>query len=110
MDEEMGDIDLGGLDITSLEDACKNKTLQNIALNQIKLLIDILHSIKSNTKLGVLTTTPKDIKKKTKDTKKRGRKTALQRITNFGAELVELGQYSQLTEFFPLNLFDTQWI
>ena len=72
------------------------------------LLTDILHSIKSNNKLGVLTTTPKDIKKKTKDTKKRGRKTALQRITNLGAELVESGQYSQPTEFFPVNLSITQ--
>ena len=109
MDEEMDDIDLGGLDITSLEDACKNNTFQNIAPNQIELLTEILHSIKANNKLGVITATPKYIKKNTKDTKKRGRKTAIQRITNFGAELVELGQYSQLTEFFPHNLFVTQW-
>ena len=104
----MGDIDLGGLDMTSLEDACRNNTFQNIAPNQIELLTHILHSIKANNKLGVVTTTPKDIKKKTKDTKKRGRKIALQRITNLGAELVESGQYSQLTKFFPLNISVTQ--
>ena len=109
MDEEMDDIDLGGLDITSLEDACRNNTFQNIAPNQIELLTDILHSIKANNKLGVITTTPKYIKKNTKDTKKRRRKISLQRITNLGAELVESGQYSQPTEFFPLNLSITQW-
>lgn len=109
MDEEMGDIDLWGLDITSLEDACKNNTFQNIAPNKIELLTDILHSIKANNKLGVVTTTPKDIKKKTKDTKKRGRKTTLQRITNLGAQLVESSKYYHLTEFFLRNLSVTQW-
>ena len=72
------------------------------------LLTDILHSIKANNKPGVVTTTPKDIKKKTKDTKKRGRKTGLQRITNLGAQLVESGQYSHLTKFSPLNISATQ--
>ena len=96
MDEEMGDNDLGGLDIVRLEDTCKNKTFQNIAPNQIELLTNILHSIKANNKLGVVTTTPKHIKKNTKDTKKRVRKNALQRITNLGAKLVESVQYSQL--------------
>ena len=109
MDEEMGDIYLGGLDITRLEDTCRNNTFQNISPSQIELLADILHSIKANNKLGVVTTTPKDIKKKTKDTKKRGRKTALQRITNLGGQLVESSQYSQLTKFFPLNVSVTQW-
>ena len=91
-----------------MEDACKNNAFQNITLNRIELLIEILHSIKANNKLGVITTTPKYINKNTKDTKKRGRKNALQRITNLGAELVELGQKSQLTKFFPLNLSVTQ--
>ena len=56
MEEEMGNIDLGWLDITSLEDACKNNTFQNITPNQIELLTNILHSIKANNKLGVVTT------------------------------------------------------
>ena len=99
MDVEMGDIEVG----IGLEDACKNNTLQNIAPKKIEMLTDILHTSKSNNKLGVVTTTPKEIKKNIKENKKRGRKNSLQRITNLGTKLVESGQYSQLTEFFPLH-------
>ena len=38
--------------------------------------------------------------KNQKDAKKKGRKTALQRINRLGTMLVESGQYAQLTEFF----------
>ena len=103
MDEEMGDIELGDLDLVGLEDACKNNTFQDIAPKQIQMLTDILHNAKANKKLSIVTTTPKETKKGTKKSKKRGRKTALKRIANMGTILVESGQYSQLTEIFPLN-------
>ena len=67
------------------------------------MLTDILHTAKDNNKLGIITANPKDIKKGTKESKKRGRKIALQRITNLGTILVESRQYSQLTKFSPLN-------
>ena len=35
MDEDMGDIELGDLDLLGLEDACKNKTLHAISPKQI---------------------------------------------------------------------------
>ena len=65
--------------------------------------MDNLHTAKANNKLGIVTTTPKETKKGTKESEKRGRKTSLQRITNLRTILVESRQYSQLTEFFPLN-------
>ena len=103
MDEEMGDIELGELDLAGLENACENHNLQNIAPKQIQMLTNILHTTKANNKLGIITANPKHTKKGTKESKKRGRKIALQRITNLGTILVESGQYSQLIEFFPLN-------
>ena len=103
MDEEMGDIELGDLDLAGLEDACENNTFQDISPKQIKMVTEIIHTAKSNKKLGIVTTTPKETKKGTKESKKRGRKIALQRIANLGTILVESGQYSQLPEFFPLN-------
>ena len=67
------------------------------------MLMDIMHTTKANNKLGIITTNPKVIKKGPKESKKQGRKTTLQRITNLGTFLMELGQYSHLTKFFPLN-------
>ena len=89
MDEEMGDIELGELDLAGLENACENNNLQNIAPKQIQMLTNILHTAKANKKLGIVTTTPKETKKGNKESKKRGRKTALQRITNLRSILVE---------------------
>ena len=99
MDEEMGDIDLGDLDLLGLEDAYKNNSFKDISPTHIQNITDILHTAKANNKLGIITANPKDTKKGSKESKKRGRKTALQRITNS----VESRQYYQLTEFFPLN-------
>ena len=103
MDEEMGDIDLGNLDLVGLEDAYKNNTFQDIAPKQIQMLTNILHTAKSNNKLGIVTNTPKEINKINKENKRRGRKNSLQRITNLETRLVESSQYSQLIEFFPPN-------
>ena len=38
------------------------------------MLNDILHNSKANNKLGIITNTPEEIKKKNKENKKRGRK------------------------------------
>ena len=71
MDEEMGDTELGDLDLVGLEDACMNNTFQYISPKQIQMLMDILHNAKANNKLGIITTTPKETKKGTKESKKK---------------------------------------
>ena len=77
MDEEMGDIELGELDLAGLENACENHNLQNIAPKQIQMLTDILYTAKANNKLGIITANPKDINKGTKESKKQGRRKSL---------------------------------
>ena len=67
------------------------------------MLTNILHKEKVNNKLYITTANPKDYKKSNKESKKRGQKTALQRIVKLGTFLVDSGKYSQLTDFFPLN-------
>ena len=94
MDEEMGDIEIGELDLASLEKACKNNDPQNIAPKQIEMLTNILHKAKASNKLGIITANPKDYKKSNKESKKRGQKIALQRIVKLGTFLVDLGKYS----------------
>ena len=97
MNEDMGDIDLGDLDLLRLEDACKNNTLHAIAPKQIQLLTNILNSSRTRAKLGIITNKPKETQKSLKESKKRGRKTYIKRISTLGTRLVESRQYSQLT-------------
>ena len=70
MDEEMGYIEIGDMDMVGLENACENNNPQNIAPKQIKLLKDILHTAKANNKLGIITANPKETKKGTNERKK----------------------------------------
>ena len=78
MDEEMGDIKKGELDLVGLENAYKNNDPQNIAPKQIEMFTNILHNTKANNKLGIIAANPKDYKKGSKESKKGGRKTTLQ--------------------------------
>jgi hypothetical protein len=46
MDEDMGDLDLGELDLLGLEDACKKHAFHMIAPKQIHLLKEVLNKSK----------------------------------------------------------------
>ena len=108
MEEVRGEIDLNDVDLVSLEEACKNNAMHAITPKQIQLLIDILQSPSIRSKLGVVISHLKDLKKSIKEAKKKERKSNIQRLVDLGSNLVDSGQYSQLTEFFPSNLPVTQ--
>ena len=103
MEEVRGEIDLKGLDLVSLEEACKNNAMHAITPKQIQLLTDILQSPNTKSKLGVVISHLKDSKRSIKEAKKKRRKSYIQRLVVLGTNLVESGQYSQLTKFFPSN-------
>ena len=109
MEEVKGDIDLKGLDLVSLEEACKNNAMYAITPKQIQLLTDILQLPSTISKMGVAISLLKDSKKSIKEAKKKGRKIGIQRLAVLGSNLVDSGQYSLLTEFFPSNPSVTQW-
>ena len=71
MEEVKGDIDLKGLDLVSLEEACKNNAMHAITPKQIQLLTDILQSPSTRSKLGVAISHLKDSKKSIKEAKKK---------------------------------------
>jgi acetate kinase len=108
MDEDMGDLDLGELDLLGLEDACKKHAFHTIAPKQIHLLKEVLNKAKCVARLGIQNNPPIDLKKVVKDLKKRGCKTDLQRIASLGSRLVESGKYAQLTELFSSNTQGSQ--
>ena len=91
MEEVRGEIDLKGLDLVSLEEACKNNAMHAITPKQIQLLIDNLQSPNTRSKLGVVISHLKDLKKSIKEAKKKGRKSDIQRLADLGYNLVDLG-------------------
>ena len=70
----MGDIDLGDLDLSGLEDAYKNNTLHVVAPKQIHLLTDILNSARTRARLGIITNNPKEQKIVSMNLKREARK------------------------------------
>ena len=101
MDDEMLEIEQGELDLLGLEYSCIKKISSSIPALQIQLLKETLTKAKDQNKLGVLNIHKKEKLKLIQESKKRGRKSLLQRINVLGSRLVESGQYDQLTEFFP---------
>ena len=97
-EEDMKDAIPEGLDLIGLEDSCTRKAFKSIPPMQIQLLHKYL--VKDKVQLGVATSSQKEKQKAHKDPKKKGRKSALQRINRLGTALVDSGQYAQLTEFF----------
>ena len=103
MDEDMGYIDLVDMDLLGLEDAYKNNTLHAITPKKIQLLSNILQSSRTRTKLGIIIRNPNKTKKIIKESKNRGHKKYIQRITTLVTRLVESRQYSHRKEFFSSN-------
>ena len=97
-EEDMKNAIPEGMDLIVLEDACTKKAFKSIPPKQIQLLHKPL--VKEKAQLGVATSGQKEKQKAHKDSKKKGRKLALQRINRLGTALVDSGQYAQLTESF----------
>ena len=95
-EEDMMDVIPEGLDLIGLGDAYTRKDFKMVPPN----LIQLLHKALIKEKLGVATSGQKEKQKAHKDPKKKGRKSAIQRINRLGITLVDSGQYTQLTEFF----------
>ena len=98
-EDEVGDIELGELDLDSIEEACANKGVGYIPFRQVQLLQEAILKLKPSPKLGVGGTNLKEIRKKFKETgTRRGRKTDNQRIKEAGVRMVESGMYPTIKE------------
>ena len=94
-------VDIDELDIYTLEQACKKQDFDTISEKQIENLAVALTKAQQHQKaLGIQFGSPWDSKKLFKDSKKRGRKTDLQRTILIGEMLVDSGRYPKLTRFF----------
>lgn len=100
MEEEPESVDLEGLDILKLEAACRQKEYSNIHTREIERLEEVLTRAHHNKYLGIQAGSPWDGRKILKETKKRGRKTDLQRTIILGEMLVDPGRFPKLTKFY----------
>lgn len=100
MDEETDTIDIGDLDLPSLEKAFTTNNFDNIPAGQLKNLEEVLSRAQRQKSLGIQTGSPWDRRLIAKDIKKRGRKTILQRTIKVGQILVDSGRYAKLTKYF----------
>jgi len=103
MEEDMESIDIGELDILGLEQACKTGNFDKIPDRQVDNLVAVLNKAQKKYSLGVQIGSQWDGKFITKDSKKRGRKTTLERTIKIGEVLVESGRYAKLTRYFNAN-------
>jgi len=101
MEEDLESLDIGDLDILGLEQACKTGNFEKIPEWQVDNLVEVLNKAQNKYSLGVQIGSPWDGKFITKDNKKRGRKTTLERTIKIGEVLVESGRYAKLTKYFP---------
>ena len=74
MDKEMVEIEIGGLDLLGMEDACTWKEFNSIPPTQIQLLKEALAKEKSQNNIGVYNPPKKDKQKLQNDNKKSGHK------------------------------------
>lgn len=100
MEEDPEKVSLDGLDIFKLETACKQKEFNSIPPWQIDRLEGVLSKAQRNINMGIQAGSPWDGKKILKETKKRGRKTDLQRTIIVGELLMESGRFPKLTKFY----------
>lgn len=103
MEEDPENIDIGELDILGLEQACKSRKFDKIPDWQVDNLVEVLNRAQKKYSLGVQIGSQWDGKFITKDNKKRGRKTTLERTIKIGEVLVESGRYAKLTKYFNIN-------
>lgn len=103
MEEDPENIDIGELDILGLEQACKTGNFDKIPDQQVDNLVEVLNRAQKKYSLGVQSGSHWDGKFITKENKKRGRKTTLERTIKIGEVLVESGRYAKLTKYFNTN-------
>lgn len=99
MEEESESIDLNGLDILAMEKFCRKRDYDKISELQIRKLEVIIAREYQQQQLGIQPGSQWDIGLPPKDSKKRGRRTDLQRTIVQGKILVELGRYAKLTNY-----------
>ena len=99
-EDDMKDVLPEGLYLLRLEDACTRKYFDSILAKQIQLLQQFLTKSKAQNQLVVANTRQKQKQNAQQESKKRGRKSTLQRINRLGTTLVESDQYAQLKESF----------
>jgi len=103
MDDDSESIDVGELDLLGLEQACKSGNFDKIPETQVDNLVEILKKAQKKYSLGIQTGSQWDGKFIYKDSKKRGRKTVLERTIKIGEVLVDSGRYAKLTKYFNTN-------
>lgn len=103
MEDDSEPIDIGELDILGLEQACKSGNFDKIPDTQVDNLVEILNKAQKKYSLAVQTGSQWEGKFASKDSKKRGRKTALERAIKIGEVLVESGRYAKLTKYYNTN-------
>lgn len=101
MEEDLESLDIGYLDILGLEQACKTGNFEKVPDQQVDNLVVVLNKAQQKYSLRVQIGSPWDGKFITKDNKKRGRKTTLERTIKIGEVLVESRRYAKLTKYFP---------
>ena len=104
MEEEPESIDVTGLDIIELEIACKKKEYDNIPENQLNNLEVVISRAFNQHQLGIQPGSLWDGSLPPKYTKKRGRKTDLQRTIEIGKILVDSRRYAKLTKYYKPSL------
>lgn len=100
MEEEPESVDLTGLDIFELEQVCRKKEYDKIQEHQLSTMETILSRAYQEKKLGIQPGCHWDGTLIPKDSKKRGRKTDLQRTIAVGKLLVDSGRYAKLTKYY----------
>lgn len=100
MEEEPKSVDLNGLDIFELEQTYRKKEYDKIQEHQLSTLETILSRAYQQKKLGIQPECHWDGSLIPKDSKKRGRKTDVQRTIAVGKILVDSGRYAKLTKYY----------
>lgn len=100
MEEDTESIDIGELDILGLELACKIGNFEKIPDKQVDNLMEVLNRAHKKYSLGVQIGSQWDGKFITKDNKKRGRKSTLERTIKIGEAIVDSGRYAKLTRYY----------
>ena len=103
MEEDPESIDLGGLDIFELEQACRRKYYNNIQELQLNTLEVIISRAYQQQQLGIQPGSEWDGSFFPKDSKNYGRKTDLQRTITIGKILVDSGRYAKFTKYYKLT-------
>lgn len=100
MEEEPESIDLHGLDIIELELCCQKQAFEIISDADIEKLEGVISRAFHQHQLGIQSGGTWVDNQRPKDSKKRGRKTDLQRTIAIGKILVDSGRYAKLTKYY----------